>query len=91
MSSRPLPDLALQLTPVSPSSPAARARVERFEVCFASLFRQGHSYAFPCDESGKVVVDLLPDAAQRNYLAACARVGAEYALPQVRPMAGFTH
>lgn len=94
MSSRPLPDLALQLMPVSSSGPGAtapRPRVDRFEVCFTSLYRQGHALAFPCDESGDVDIDRLPPAARRNYLEACGKVGREYTMPEVRPMAGFAH
>jgi hypothetical protein len=89
-----MPDTALQLVSVSTESAPRRtqhARVERFEVCFYSLFRQGHALAFPCDESGDVDIDTLPPVARRNYLEACDKVGKEYALPQVRPMAGFTH
>ena len=93
MPSRSMPELALQLVSVSESTPRTpqRARVERYEVCFSSLFRQGHALAFPCDESGDVDIDGLPPAARRNYLDACEKVGREFALPQVRPMAGFTH
>lgn len=94
MPSRPMPDIALQLVSVASESAAPRiqhARVERFEVCFSSLFRQGHALAFPCDESGDVDIDALPPAARRNYIEACAKVGKEFSLPQVRPMAGFTH
>jgi hypothetical protein len=89
-----MPDTALQLVSVSTESAPRRtqhARVARFEVCFYSLFRQGHALAFPCDESGEVDIDTLPPVARRNYLEACDKVGKEYTLPQVRPMAGFTH
>ena len=93
MSSRSVPELALQLVSVSTESAPRRTqrRVERFEVCFSSLFRQGRALAFPCDESGDVDIDALPPAARRNYIEACAKVGKEFSLPQVRPMAGFTH
>ena len=94
MSSRPLPDLALQLIPVSSSNHQSRPRRDRaprHEVLFASLYRQGHALAFPCDEFGEVDIDQLPPVARRNYLEACASVGRDYAMPQVRPMAGFTH
>ncbi len=63
----------------------------RFEVVFASFFRQGHALTFRCSESGEVALDLLPPAARRNYADVCARVGKDYALPLVRPTAKFTH
>ena len=94
MSSRPLPHPALQLLSVHTPAAPVQARhhpVARHEVVFTALYRQGHGLAFPCDESGAVDVDALPLPARRNYLAACERVGRDYALPQVRAMAGFTH
>jgi len=93
MPSRTMPELALQLVSVSESAPrpSRRTSVPRHELCFSSLYRQGRALAFPCDESGDVDIDALPPAARRNYLEACEKVGREFALPQVRPMAGFTH
>lgn len=94
MSSRHLPQPALQLVSVHPSAAPARSQhvaVARHEVVYSALFRQGHGLAFPCDERGEVDLDALAAPARRNYLAARERVGIDYALPVVRPMAGFTH
>lgn len=94
MSSRPLPDLALPLMPLPSSSPGGRAPSadhQRFEVVFASFYRQGHALTFPCNESGAVNIDSLPIAARRNYADVCARVGKDYALPLVRPALKLTH
>jgi len=94
MSSQPLPDLALQLMPVPSSGSGGRAAAaggNRFEVVFASFFRQGHALTFPCSQSGEVDIDSLPPAARRNYADVCARVGRDYALPLVRPISRFTH
>ena len=61
------------------SNPAA----QHFEVRFASLFRPGRALSFPCDERGRVDLDILPAPARRNYLVAREQVGREYAVPQV--------
>lgn len=72
--------------PSSATKPVREAFAACFEICFASLFRPGRGLGFPCDASGGVDVDALPQAARRNYLAALAGVGTEYALPEVRPV-----
>ncbi len=80
--------------PVPSSAPGGHAPPaggQRFEVVFASFFRQGHSLTFPCSQSGEVDIDRLPPAARRNYADVCARVGKDYALPLVRPAVRFTH
>jgi hypothetical protein len=56
---------------------------DRFEVRFNSLFRPGRAVSFPCDASGVVDLDALPEPARRNYLSACRQVGSEYATPRV--------
>jgi len=58
-----------------------------FEVRFASLFRQGHAFAFPCDGQGRVNLDALTERARNNYLYARAMVGREIALPRVCSLA----
>jgi hypothetical protein len=62
------------------------ARQRRFELRFESLFREGRSYAFPCDVEGHVDLDALSEAARCNYLFARAAMGREYATPKVRPV-----
>lgn len=54
-----------------------------FQIRFASLFREGHALAFPCDARGQVRIDELPDRARDNYLFARAMVGREFAMPCV--------
>jgi hypothetical protein len=58
-----------------------------FEVRFASLFRQGRGFAFPCDRQGRVDLDALSERARNNYLFARAMVGRDNALPRVWPLA----
>ncbi|MDP1533729.1 MAG: hypothetical protein Q8N44_06205 [Rubrivivax sp.] len=58
-----------------------------FEVRFASLFRQGFGFAFPCDSQGHVDLDSLSERARSNYFYARAMVGRENAVPVVRPLA----
>jgi hypothetical protein len=63
----------------------------RFEIRFRSLFNTGRGLAFPCDASGRVDLDTLPERGRTNYLFARAMVGREYAVPEVRaafPQAG---
>lgn len=57
-----------------------------YEVRFASLFRQGCGFAFPCDSQGHVDLDRLSERARSNYFYARAMVGRENALPVVRPL-----
>ena len=57
-----------------------------FEVRFASLFKQGHGFAFPCDVGGHVDLDALSERARNNYLYARAMIGRENALPSVCPL-----
>jgi hypothetical protein len=52
---------------------------------FESLAQPGRGLAFPCDAAGHVDLDLLSDAALRNYLFARAVVGREFDLPQIEP------
>ena len=57
-----------------------------FEVRFASLYRQGSGYAFPCDPQGHVDLDALSERARNNYLYARAMIGREIAMPRVLPV-----
>jgi len=61
-------------------------RQRRFELRFESLFKEGRSYAFPCDIDGHVDIDALSAAARCNYLFARAAMGRDYAMPKVRPV-----
>lgn len=58
-----------------------------FEVRFASLFKHGCGFAFPCDGQGHVDLDALSERARANYFYARAMVGRESALPRVCPLA----
>jgi len=58
-----------------------------FEVRFASLYRQGSGYAFPCDGQGHVDLDALTEEARNNYLYARAMIGREIAMPRITPVA----
>ncbi len=62
------------------------AGLPSFEVRFASLFKPGSGYAFPCDGQGHVDLDALSDRARDNYLYARAMIGRDTALPRVCPM-----
>ena len=61
--------------------------VPGFEVRFASLFRQGTGFAFPCDGQGQVDLDAMSERARNNYLYARAMVGRENGLPRVCALA----
>lgn len=56
----------------------------QFEVRFHSLFHSGRGLSFPCDSDGRVDLTALPQAARRNYLAACNRIGRDFAPPRVQ-------
>lgn len=58
----------------TPPAPTARA----FHVRYASLFCPGRSLAFPCDATGWVDLQALPEHARDNYLIARALVGRDY-------------
>jgi hypothetical protein len=55
----------------------------RYELRYRALSPHGCSYAFPCDESGHVHVDLLSERARENYLYARAMVGYDLLRPRV--------
>jgi hypothetical protein len=57
------------------------------ELRYESLFREGHGFSFPCDETGRVNLDALSDRARNNYLFARAMVGRDLAMPQVLTVA----
>ena len=62
------------------ATPAARAR---FELRYRSLSPHRCSYAFPCDENGRVDVQRLSAEARENYAYASAMVGSGLLHPQV--------
>ena len=68
-------------TRVRPPRPQAA-----FELRFASLFHPGRGVAVPCDASGKVELDALPERLRSAYFGARAMVGREYACPVVQPV-----
>ena len=55
-----------------------------FVLRFQALQQQGRSYAFPCDEQGRVDLDALSEAAREAYLYARVVIGHEFAAPAVR-------
>lgn len=55
----------------------------RFVMRFASLFKEGRGFAFPCDSDGRVDLDALSERARCNYLFARAMVGREFATPAI--------
>lgn len=63
-------------------TPHADARVG-FELRFRSLFHQGRALAFACDAQGRIDLDALSERARERYLLARARVGRDFALPEV--------
>jgi len=66
------------------SSSLTLPEAAQYELRFQSLFDAGRAYAFPCDASGHVDLDLLSDTARENYLYARAVVGRELSVPAVR-------
>jgi len=70
------------ITPSAHASPAAHA----YELRFRSLFNDGRGYAFPCDATGRVDMDLLGERLLNNYLYARSVIGREFATPAVRPV-----
>jgi hypothetical protein len=65
---------------------AASPTAERlcYELRFGSLFDPGRAYSFPCDASGRVDLDALSEAGRRNYRLACAAVGRDVGLPELK-------
>jgi hypothetical protein len=57
-----------------------------FELRFASLFHPGRGVAVPCDATGHVDLDALPERLRSAYFGARAMVGREYAHPVVKPV-----
>jgi hypothetical protein len=55
-----------------------------FELLFAPLANHGRSFSFPCDESGRVDIDVLSERARDNYFYARGTLGREFAWPLVR-------
>jgi hypothetical protein len=62
------------------ATPTDRAR---FELRYRSLSPHRCSFAFPCDENGRVDLDALSEKARDNYLYARAMVGRDLLQPQV--------
>jgi hypothetical protein len=57
-----------------------------FELRFVSLFHPGRGVTVPCDASGKVDLDALPERLRTAYFGARAMVGRDYACPVVTPV-----
>jgi hypothetical protein len=58
-----------------------------FELRFQSLFDEGRGLSFPCDASGQVDIDRLPERARINYLGARMKIGREFTTPVLRALA----
>ena len=56
------------------------------ELRFVSLFHPGRGVAVPCDASGHVDLNELPEKLKNAYLSARAMVGRDYATPTVQPV-----
>ena len=65
------------------TSDISSLQTRKFEIVFQSLFREGRGMVFPCDASGRVDLDSLPERKLSNYLFARAMVGREFAMPRV--------
>lgn len=59
-----------------------------YELRFQSLFDEGRGLAFPCDATGSVDLDALPERARRNYDCARTLIGRDYATPAVMATLG---
>jgi len=55
----------------------------RYALRYESLHQLGRCLVFPCDETGRIDLDTLPELARINYLAARAMVGRDFAHPVV--------
>ena len=66
-------------------TPQADARAG-FELRFRSLFHEGRALAFACDAQGHIDLDALSERSRERYLLARARVGRDFALPEVLPL-----
>lgn len=64
----------LQTTPLTPA----------YELRFRSLFDEGRALAFPCDATGRVDIDRLPERARWNYFFARSVIGRDFATPAVQ-------
>ncbi len=64
----------------SRATPTDRAR---FELRYRSLSPHRCGFAFPCDERGRVDLDVLSEEARENYLYARAMVGRDLLQPQL--------
>lgn len=54
------------------------------ELRFASLHHPGRGVTVPCDASGKVDLDALPQRLLNTYLGARAMLGRDFAYPVVQ-------
>jgi len=57
-----------------------------YQLRFDSLFHPGRGVVVPCDASGQVDLDALPERLRSAYFGARAMVGREYACPVVQPV-----
>lgn len=54
------------------------------ELRFSSMNHPGRGLAVPCDASGQVDLDALPERLRNAYLGARAMIGREYLYPTVQ-------
>jgi hypothetical protein len=57
-----------------------------YELRFDSLFHPGRAVVVPCDATGQVDLDAMPERLRSAYFGARAMVGREYACPVVQPV-----
>jgi hypothetical protein len=55
----------------------------RFELRFVATQADGHDFAFPCDQHGRVDLDALPERERTEYFFARALIGRDVARPVV--------
>jgi len=67
-------------------SSAIAACEARYELRFTGLINRGRGFSFPCDATGHVEIDKLPDRARINYFRARTVVGVELSAPIVLPV-----
>lgn len=60
-------------------------RDAQFELRFGSLFDPGRAFSFPCDASGHVPLEHLPQRQRQSFLRVLGLVGREFASPVVAP------
>lgn len=56
------------------------------ELRFTSLFDPGRAFCFPCDSTGAIDLDSLPEKALNNLRRAQSSIGIDLAIPAVFPV-----